>query len=181
MALTHETGAGLSTADSYCSVADADTYHTDRGGAAWAALSNERKEQCLRLATDYMIGAYVLAWQGARATAGQALDWPRRGVVFQQWQGQSVDPRWIDNYDIFVLPTIVPPAVRDACAVLALKANAGPLVPDLSRAIKRQKVGPIETEYADYSPQSKRYLAVDRMLAPYMASSNPYAARLERG
>lgn len=166
MALEHETGEGLSTAESYCSVADANTYHANRGGAAWAALTTPRKEQCLRLATDYMLGAYAAAWPGSRAVGAQALDWPRVGAV---------------AFEIDVLATIVPPAVRDACAVLALKASTVALAPDLGRAIKRQKVGPIETEYADYSPQSKRYLAVDRMLAPYMAASNPFSARLERG
>lgn len=168
-ALVPETGAGLSNADSFVSVEAADAYHADRGAGAWAALTPERKEQCLRLATDYMGQVYAAAWQGVRAVAGQALDWPREGVVAFE--------------TVEVLANIVPPAVANACALLALKASTGvALAPDLGQAKKRVKVGPIETEYADYSPQSKRYLAVDRMLAPYLAQqSNPFSARLERG
>lgn len=167
-ALVPETGAGLPDADSLASVEAADLYHADRGAAAWAALSADRKAQCLRLATDYMGQVYAAAWQGVRAVAGQALDWPREGVVAFE--------------TVEVLANIVPPAVANACALLALKASTAVLAPDLGQAKKRVKVGPIETEYADYSPQSKRYLAVDRMLAPYLAQqSNPFSARLERG
>lgn len=166
MALVVETGTGNAAAESYASTVDADAYHAARGAAAWAALTPTRKEECLRLAADYMIGAYAGAWQGSRAVATQALDWPRIGVIAFG--------------DVVVRADVVPPAVRDACAALALKASAGPLRADLGRVVKRSKVGPLETEFADYSPQSKRYLSVDRMLAPYLASVNRYAARLER-
>lgn len=155
MALVVEDGTGKNNAESFVSVADADTYHAGRGNAAWAALALERKEQLLRIATDYMGGAYGLNWQGCRAVPGQALDWPRAGVT----AFEETVPR--DD---------VPAAVQNACAILALKAQSGPLAPDLGPRVKRSKVGPIETEYDDYSPQSKRYISVDRMLSPYLAA-----------
>jgi len=49
-------------AESYASVADADTYHANRGNAAWAALTTPVKEQSLRKATDYMTGEYGSRW-----------------------------------------------------------------------------------------------------------------------
>jgi len=128
-----------------------------------------------------MTEVYTSAWQGARTHPTQALDWPRRGVVFQSAQDMAIDARWVDNPEIFVLNDIVPPGVRDACARLALIASTGPLAPDLTRGVKLQTIGPITTEYDTYSPQSKRYLGVERMIAPYLASRNPFAARLERG
>lgn len=154
--------------DSYISVSDADAYHEGRGNAAWANLDDDTKEVLLRQATDYMGQAYGLAWAGSRASDDQALDWPRADVC---------------AFGIDVLSTIIPPNVARACAVLALKAASGPLSPDLGRVIQSQKIGPIETTYADYSPQSKRYLSVDRMLAPYLAGAggSVYSARLERG
>lgn len=162
-----ETTAGHAAADSYASLAEADAYHAARGNAAWAALATDLlREQALRRATDYMGQVYAYAWQGKRATAEQALDWPRAGVVV---------------FEVAVSPAIVPPKIRDACAELALKAAATVLAPDLGPAKKRVKVGPLETEYADYQPQSRRYLSVDRMLAPYLAESNPFSIRLERG
>ena len=57
MALTPETGAGLADADSYCSQADADAYHDDRGNGAWALLDSDAKDAALRKATDYMVQA----------------------------------------------------------------------------------------------------------------------------
>lgn len=49
-------------AESYVSVADADTYHLNRGNASWAALTTTVKEQCLRKSTDYMVGEYFGRW-----------------------------------------------------------------------------------------------------------------------
>ena len=39
MALETETGTGSATAESFCSVADADTYHAARGTTLWATLT----------------------------------------------------------------------------------------------------------------------------------------------
>jgi hypothetical protein len=160
-----DTTVGGADAESYASVAEADAYHAARGNASWGTLAEGDKEIALRLATEYLEGAYALAWPAARASDTQRLSWPREDAY---------------AFDVAILETVIPPAVRDACALLALKSRSGALAPDLSRAIVRQKIGPLETEYADYSPQTKRYLAIDRMLAPYLADVNPYAARLER-
>jgi hypothetical protein len=173
-----DTTVGGAEAESYASVAEADAYHAGRGNAAWAALDGAAKEVALRLATDYLEGAYALAWSGGRASVTQRLSWPRVGA-YAAFNVGTYDPGFMPEA-ITILDTVIPPAVRDACSLLALKSRSGALAPDLSRAIARQKIGPIETEYDDYSPQTKRYLAVDRMLAPYLAQVNPYAARLER-
>lgn len=166
MPLITEDGTGLADAESYCSVEDADAYHDARGnGDAWETLTAVRRAELLRQATDYM-AIYTPQWQGSRAVSGQALDWPRQGV---------------EAFDECVGADLVPLAVVRACAVLALKASAGPLAPDLGPRVKRRKVGPIETEYADYSPESKRYVSVDRMLAPYLTQPRGrYSARLVR-
>ena len=47
-----EDGTGLSNADSFVSVAYADTYFSTRGVSAWASLTN--KEALLIKATDYI-------------------------------------------------------------------------------------------------------------------------------
>jgi hypothetical protein len=44
MTLIVETGQGLPDAESFISVADADTYFTARGNAVWAALTDDAKE-----------------------------------------------------------------------------------------------------------------------------------------
>jgi len=141
-------------AQSLCSIAQADAYHAARGAAAWALLATEAKEQALIRATDYM-GVYSGGWKGTRTSYDQALDWPRYDVV-------------ANGYD--VPSNIVPVPVANACAVLALKASAGELAPDLGPQTESVKVGPIEKKYAAGARQQIKFQAVDSMLAPYLGA-----------
>lgn len=165
MSLIVENGTVVAGAESYLAVTDADTYHANRGSAAWAALTTTAKEQALRQATDYMVEVYRHAWTGYRFTATQALDWPRSYVPIPD-AVSGYGP-----YEAMVAPNIVPTEVKNACAILALKASAGDLMPDLAQNKIRQKIGPLEVEYDRYSPQTKRYLSVDQLLAPYLTGS----------
>lgn len=166
MSLIVEDGTGLSTAESYISVADASTYFSNRGIATWAALASDSvREAYLRQATDYMVAVYRDLWEGARYTEDQALDWPREGVVRDSWAV---------GYDE------VPVEVQRACAELALKVASGDLMPDLEQGIKREKVGPIETEYDINSPQAVRYKFVDAMLRPFLKARSGASVGLVR-
>lgn len=160
MALIVEDGTGLSNAESFVSVANADARHSATGMTNWATLTTTEKEQALRRATNYMEGLYRSRWKGIKATQLQALSWPRGGAV-------------VDGYTLE--GDIVPAEVANACADLALKAAAGDLNPDLERAIIREKVGPLETEYSAHSSQAKRYSAINAALAPYLMGSSTVA------
>lgn len=156
MALTPETGAGLSDADSYASLVEAAAYHTAIGNAAWAALASDTiREQNLRKATNYMEQRYGQAWKGQRVFSTQALSWPRVYVVANDFE---------------VAGDIVPQAVKNACMELGLKASAGELLSDVTAVAKREKVGPIEVENFEGQSQNVRYQAVDGMLAAYLGS-----------
>lgn len=157
MPLVVETGTGLSAAESYASVSEADARHVSLGNANWAALIVSKKEEALRLATNYMVQAYRLRWAGQRVNDVQTLDWPRSDVI-------------VDGFG--VASNIVPMDVKKACIDLALKASSSDLNPDLERAAIREKVGPLETEYSEYSPQQIRYRAIDQMLAPFLSGSS---------
>lgn len=162
MALVVETGAALANAESFISVADADTRRSNLGGdATWTAASD--KEAALRKATEYIEQVYRDRWRGYRQTTTQALSWPRNSVV-------------VDG-NTQIATDVVPAEVRNACADLALKALSEALAPDLERAVVREKVGPIETEFDRASPQSKRFRAIELMLTPYL---KPASARLVR-
>ncbi len=160
MSLVVEDGSGLAGAESYCSVAAANARHTALGNAAWTG-ADAVKEAALRRATQYMLQTYRNRWNGTRITQAQALDWPRWGVI--------VDTRY------YVLSNSVPADVANACADLALKAITEDLSPDLDRAVIRERVGPLETEYNPYSPQAKRFTAINAMLAPYLKGSSAMA------
>ena len=158
MALIIETGAGLPDAESYASVAEADAYHSKRGNVAWAALVESEKESLLVKATEYMVGQYRARWKGRRRTSTQALDWPRYDVE-------------LDDVDACLGSEIVPVAVQNACAILALQAKSGELAPALKRTVKEKVIGPIKTVYADGAPEAVRYRAVDQVLKPFLCGS----------
>ena len=162
MALITEDGTGKTDAESYISVTDADTYFSNRGNAAWAALNTAAKEAALRKATDYMAARYEMAWAGLRKTSTQALDWPRyyaprRDVV----GGYRCLPLYHSD-------TIVPVGVQRACAELAVRASADDLSPDVGAQVKSETVGPISVVYADGARQDTRFALVDSMLVAYL-------------
>lgn len=163
MALIVEDGAGLATAESYLSVADATTYHTNMGSsAAWASVGVETvQEAMLRRATNYLRSRYYNMWEGTAVAVAQRLDWPRSGVPTRDGFGS-------------IASNAVPEEVKNACAELALKAFSADLMPDESQAVKREKIGPIEVEYDQTSPSAPSYVAIDAMLAPLLlAGSRP--------
>jgi hypothetical protein len=160
MALIVEDGTGKADAESYISVADASTYHANRGNTAWAALASDTlREQALRKATDYIEQNYRLRFAGRRVTQEQALSWPRYDVLRD------------DGY-YYYPGDEVPTEVKNACAELALKASTDELSPDLTQGVIREKVDVLEVEYDKYSPQSPRYTAIDRLLSPFLSGSS---------
>jgi hypothetical protein len=73
-----ETGAGLATANSYATAAEAATYFDGLNAtSAWTAATTDQKEKALRMATQWLDSSYGQAWIGTRSTSAQALDWPR--------------------------------------------------------------------------------------------------------
>ena len=170
MALIIETGTGSATAESYISVADATTYQADRGNAAWAAVASDTvREQLLRKATDFMVEQYRTRWAGGRVLTTQALDWPRYQVPRLDVYGSS--GFGFAGYGLYYPSDEVPEAVRRACAEFALRAIDGDLGPDLSAPVIREKVGPIEVQYAEGARQEVRYSAIDKLLEPFLLGS----------
>lgn len=118
MALT--TTPGASDATSYASLTEAEAYmatlvHKD----AWTEATDPAKEAALQQATRLLD---TLTWKGRKATAEQALAWPRTGVTDRD--GYEVDP------------AAIPAALRNACAEFAFRllgedraADAGGLAP----------------------------------------------------
>lgn len=140
MALIVEDGTGLEDAEAYASVATADAYASAMGLSAWAAAATATKEIALRRATQYIDSRYT--FRGHALTDTQALEWPREEY---QWPVR---------------------AVVNACCELAVRALAGPLVADIEAgSVKREQVGPIETEYFEQANGGQvRFALVDDLL-----------------
>ncbi len=69
---------GGATANSFVTLAEAEAYFAERPDASpWAAADGMTKERALLMAARML---ERLRWHGARATATQALGWPRAGA-----------------------------------------------------------------------------------------------------
>jgi hypothetical protein len=165
MALVTEDGTGKADAASYATVAAFKT-HCDARGITYGA--DATIEQRLRAGFDYMLQAYRTRWAGYRSTTTQAGDWPRYDV-----------PRRDLGMGAYYASTVIPAEIVQANILLAVRATPGEdLTPDETQAVKREKVGEIETEYQDNSTDEVRYPAVDRLVAPFLVNGG--AARMMR-
>lgn len=158
MAFVVEDGSGLSNANSYASVAEADAYADDRNLTAWHS-NPAHKEEALIRATDYIEAVYRQAWLGYRASQTQGLSWPRTNVE-------------VDLYP--VAANIVPKEVKYATIEMAIRAEAETLLPDQTQRVKREKVDVLEIEYADGSDATKRFPFVSQLLSPYIYGGATY-------
>lgn len=159
MSLIVEDGSGMATAESYISVADANTYHANLGNTSWGLLTDTVKEQLLRKATNYMVQVYRSSWAGIRKNDTQSLDFPR--YLVPKYDNGAMYSYYDENS--------VPKEVQDACCEFALKANSGSLAPDLDRLTKREKVGVLEVEYDNTKGLPYvQYRAMDNLLFPLL-------------
>lgn len=162
MTLIVEDGTGLSTAESYVSVAAADIYvplHYATVPSSWSGANTSRKEIALRQAAQAMEARYRGRWIGSKVKETQALSWPRSGALDE------------DGFEIE--DDALPQALKDAQVELALKEVAGDtLVADQTSpgTIESEsvKVGPIEEaiSYSGGKSQAKQYTLADMLLRP---------------
>jgi hypothetical protein len=152
MALIVEDGTGLSDAESYISVADADAYITAYKGtnATWDSAATADKEVAARVATQYLDITYD--WIGDKETSTQALDWPRVNAYDET--GTAIDG--------------VPSNVEDATAELMfLHVTGTTLITNTTKAdyAKREKVDVIEIEYFEGASVQQSFPVVSRLLS----------------
>lgn len=155
MALVVEDGTGKTDAESLASVAAFQAYCTARGISYSATTSVI--EAALRKGTDYLGQKYGQRLAGYRVSTTQALDFPR----------YEMPRRDIGAYAYYASDA-VPTAVVNACIEAAIRATTDDLSPDLAQAVKREKVGAIETEYQDFSNARPSYPVIDALMAPFL-------------
>lgn len=145
------TGAPDSGANSYVTVAEADTYMACRGRTEWADIASATRITHLINATYAMEATFRTLWKGKKRLSDddpddptandpltQALAWPRKDVVDED--GAEVDR------------TTIPELVKTIQMEIAWHVSQGnEIVPDTvaasDRSLKREKLGPLETEY----------------------------------
>ena len=102
MAIIVEDGTGLTTAETFVSVADADAYHLAMNNATWTG-AEAVKESALRRAAQYIDTRY--RYKGERKNLNQALEWPR---AFYESDGRA------ESWPV--------PNLKAACCEAALRA-----------------------------------------------------------
>lgn len=157
MALIPEDGTGVTDANSYVSLADARSYCADRGLSL--PTDDTEAEQALVRGCDY-VDTYRDRFQGYTTYGNdQELQFPRTGVYIDGWQ-QDVDA--------------IPAELVAAQILAAVEIGAGTdLMPTGTPSpVKRERVGPLETEYetsggrGSIKPQAT---AVEALLRPLLA------------
>lgn len=164
MPLVVEDGTGIANANSYISIADADTYFNDRGNETWPDLDSDVKVSALIRATDYLTRTYYGKWAGTKYLLGQSLDWPR-AYVRTQSDYEYANLYYYGFYPLSPLPKLL----LSATAELAYKVSQGiDLDPDLSQGITRETIGPITVEYDKNSRRLPTFSAIEKILAPLL-------------
>lgn len=156
--LVVEDGTGLSNANSYVSVADADTYHDSRlHSEAWAGTDAD-KGRALIWATRLL--DEQIEWLGYKTKTTQALGWPRWGLY--------------DREGLLISGTSVPAWLKNATAELARQLIEADRATDAGAPhVSSKTVGPLSISYATASgqaltiiPPSVRSLVPIQMLKP---------------
>ena len=151
MAVTQDPTPGGANANAYCTAAEADTYHSTRGqNPEGAAIPDPATNEIYIMWATRKLDE--LEWYGARRTVGQALRFPRAGLVDRD--GYPIDYQGIPTF------------LKNATAEYALQLwkqdwtqGQGPLT---ARSIK---VGSLSQEGESYNPMPPSVAAIIR---PYV-------------
>lgn len=121
--------------DAYDSIANIDTYWTNRLNTDWTDLSDSKKESYIRQATDYIDRTFNFI--GQKKATSQRLKWPRLYAV--------------DSDGYTVGETDAPWQVKEAVAIMADIYQQGTYdligVTTKDKTVKREKIDVIEIEY----------------------------------
>lgn len=157
MTIVVETGAGLTNSNSYVSESEVSTWATNRGYTLSDTVS-----QLIYKSMDYL---ETLAFIGLKETETQALQWPRTGV-------------WIDGF--YIEPTTIPQDLKNAQMALCVILDSGngnfDPMDNTERAIKREKVGELELEYADSAANREIMTGINKHLRKLIKSGSQGSA-----
>jgi hypothetical protein len=170
-----EDGTGLTSADSYISVADATTYLTNFGsGDAWTVIDAGTQEVLLRKSTRDLDALFASSYASCLLSTTQSLLWPRES--FTDTNGRPVSG----------LPKEVGYAVAELALINSTSDVTGP--GDRTGMVKLERTEIFDalkswTEY--FAPSATNELAIRKvalLLKPFLSSgSSAIAARIERG
>lgn len=170
MALIVEDGSNVANSNSYASLTDIRAFASARGVTL---PSDDGKLEILAVkAMDYL-ESFRKQFQGSKTNnvgddpaapkvVPQSLQWPRIGVVIDD-----------EDFDANSIPAELKKAQMQYCMELFGGNDAMPTT--TGAFVKREKVGPLETEYSEtLSSDSPRMPKVDALLEPLLRGSGGF-------
>jgi hypothetical protein len=152
MACTITATAKSATANSYSTIADADTYHESHPYAeTWDNATDD--EKCRALVTATRLLDVWFDWFGHVTTLTQALLWPRRGVHkpgISDVAQDSGSNDWNEPFGVLLDPDVIPVRIRDAVAELARQLLDGDRTADSDQEtqnLRALRVGPVALDF----------------------------------
>lgn len=171
--ITVETGAGVTGANSFISLANFQAYHAARNNSL-ASYTEEQQKAALVKAGDYLNG---LSWRGRKTAQANPMCWPRcddQIYVEVGFQNITTVVGIVDQDGFTISTASVPTQVVSAqCEAAFLNIGGSDLQPTLDRGgqLKRQKVDVIEKEWFPGAAPTKRFLVVEALLKGLLKSS----------
>lgn len=163
MDLIKETGAGLTTANSYADVDDGDLYHEGRLFVIdWTSASDDDKEAALIWATKLI--DKLVAWNGIVVTKTQALAWPRQSVLNAE--------------GYYLSQTIVPQDLIDATCEFARYLITSDRSASSASGLKSFKAGSLAIEFDKYDRESIMPKSVWILIRQYGSKSGSTGNRM---
>lgn len=161
-----ESTAGATDANSFCSVAEANSYHAARlHNEVWYNATTDSRERALKWASRIL---NEMIWKGQKTASTQALVWPRSYVY--------------DTNDDELSTTTIPQFLINATSEYAwelLKADRE--VDSDNAGIKEVMAGEVLVKFDKSDRPSKTPTSVYRMISNYLGSgSSSNFTRIER-
>lgn len=162
MAVTIDATVGGASANSFVTLAEADTYMESRLNAStWETdASDDTKNRALVEATRML---NTEPWAGRNADTTQVLNWPREWVV-------NPDSPTQDFYDNDVIPQRVKDATMELAFQFVKSGTTDVAARDTKLDLIRERIDVIEKEYAPHSRPDgvRRYPRVWDLISPLL-------------
>jgi len=147
-----ETGAGLTNATSYVSVAEYKQYYENRG-IDYTATAEATIQAKLNIATEYIDNNYNFI--GNISNDDQALSFPRVGL---SKNGNAIDSN------------VIPQDVKDAVCYIADKVKNGN-IEQVDEGVKSESFGPVSKTYSETG--QRKFPILNKYLKPYIMTGAP--------
>lgn len=135
-----EDGSIVANANSYTTVEFASNYFASKGIVSWDSLTQDQKEACLVIATQYVDVKYNKQFKGKLISEDQSLMFPRTYFT-----------KVVNNERSYCIPTVLQQAICEyaICVDLTTMSLTQTFVASGVGELKRKKeeVGAIKTEY----------------------------------